>query len=269
MVRASAVGILIALFGVVGAAQKPAFDVVSIKPQRESNTVRSDATAPAIAVPPPRHQFRAGRVFNETHATVESLLMSAYDLRQYQIVGGPEWARTEYFQIDGRAGLDVAIDQLKLMVQSLLEDRFKLVVQQEPRDMNYQALVLARADGRLGPYLQRVGDACTRDTSNEAKQRLPKRPTVTGGRFLSGCGTGLSGLAGALTRELSTPVIDETRLGGAFLYDLVSGSGSQAGDPNLPLLMPALEEQLGLKLERRRGPIPVLVIKSVQRPTEN
>lgn len=273
MGRTSAVAFLIALFGAVVVAQqrKPAFDVASIKPQRESNAVRFDAgPTTAVRPPAPTHRFRPGRVFNETHATVESLIMSAYDLRQYQIVGGPDWGRAEYFQIDARAALDVSVDQLKLMVQSLLKDRFKLTVHEEQRDMNYQALVLARADGRLGPYLLRVGDFCTSDAFGDAKQRLPKRPVVSGGQFFSGCGSGLSGLARALTVQFSAPVIDETQLGGAFFYDLVSAPlGAQTTDPDLPSLMPALEEQLGLKVERRRGPIHVLVIDSVERPTGN
>src|SRR5688572_11793849 len=88
---------------------KPRFEVASAKPQREPFTFASGAGAAAT----PR--FRPGGVFNPTHATVESLVMFAYDVKQYQIDGGPDWMRRDTFQIDARAAADASADQIKLM----------------------------------------------------------------------------------------------------------------------------------------------------------
>lgn len=92
-----------------------------------------------------------GGVVNVTKITVLSAVVYAYDLKHYQVVGGPDWIRNDRFTISARAGRSVPDAQIKLMLQSLLEDRFKLVTHAEQRDMPFRALVVARADGRLGP----------------------------------------------------------------------------------------------------------------------
>ena len=116
-------------------AQQPTvkFQVASIK--RQAASLSDDFLASAA----PR--MRAGGVLTATHATVESLMMFAYDLKPFQIVEGPGWARSEYFQIEARAGSDAPRQQVREMAQSLLQDRFRLVVRRVQREMRIYELV--------------------------------------------------------------------------------------------------------------------------------
>ena len=272
MTRPMAFGFLIVLSGVVVVAQpaKPRFEVVSIKPQREPiNAATLRGAAPRVM---------PGGVFNPTRASVLSLLTFAYDLKPYQILGGPDWVRRDVFHIDARAGFDAPADQIKQMVQSLLDDRFKLITHRAQRDMPYSALVVARADGRLGPYLRELPDDCTPEAVAEARKEFPPRPRVDGPVMSIQCGTMSSLVDGinALSTAASPPMVDGTKLRGKFVIEMRASSmipspvaSVAASDPSLPSFTAALEEQLGLKLEERRGPIDVVVIESVQQPTEN
>jgi uncharacterized protein (TIGR03435 family) len=250
---------------VAAAQSKPTFEVASIKPQTEP---LSSATA-RTAGP----QVRPGGVFNSSHVTVELLLTFAYDLRSYQIIGGPDWVRQDMFQVAARAGNDAPPDQIKLMIGSLLEDRFKMVAHRERREMSVEALVLARRDGRLGPDLLRVDDC------RAAMREINKRPPVLSAQAntLSGCSAGVLGLARTLSLDLylNKPVIDATALDGSFRYIVTSRplmsepATAAATDPRYPSLPVALEEQLGIKLESRRMLFETLVIDSIERPSEN
>jgi uncharacterized protein (TIGR03435 family) len=163
--------------------------------------------------------------------------------------------------------------------------------------MNVYALVLAGPDGRLGPYLGRVEGDCDTEMANEVRKTFPPRAETGSGAMMSGSCTEISVLAGllspmagprnpinappavlqaVLSASVDRPVIDRTGLGGRFVYDMRYASASPqtavssaAADPGLPPLAVALEEQLGLRLEPVRGPVDVLVIDSVQAPTEN
>jgi uncharacterized protein (TIGR03435 family) len=203
--------------------------------------------------------------------------MFAHDLREYRIVGGPDWIWRDTFQIDARAGSDASADQVKLMVQALLEDRFKLAAHRERRQTRFQALVRARPNTPLGPSLLKMDD-CSAAVVRDLRKTNPVRyPTPVGG-IRSGCFR-LSDFADLLAVDLGTPVIDETGLTGVYYYTLraqlpdVRGFallGARVGpDSDFPPLQTALEQQLGLKLESRRGPMEVLVIDSVQQPTED
>lgn len=261
-----------ALVGVPVAAQqpKPRFEVASVKVQ----------TGPILFGPDIVPRAKPGGMFNPTHVTVETLLWFAYDLPSYRIVGGPDWIRKETFQINATAGRDVPADQIKLMVQALLEDRFALVSHVEPREMRAQMLVRARPDGSPGPGLLPI-DECSPAVVNALRQKSPEKYLSPIGNpgLISGCaGPGLTQFVDLLTMGLGTPVIDDTGLTGSFYWALRSqfravpaafAARAPAADPNLPDLATALSEQMGLRLESRRGPIDVLVIDSIQPPTEN
>jgi uncharacterized protein (TIGR03435 family) len=267
MTRAVAVSIAAVVLGASGAAQQPTprFEVASIK--------RVESPRPSLAPIPralPGGQFRADM------ATVDSLLWFAYGVRQDLVVGGPDWARRDRFEISARAETEVPADQIKLMVRSLLEDRFRLAVHVEPREMRYQALVRARPDGSPGPGLERL-DECSPAVVIELRRKFPEKyPMPTAGAISACSSKGLGDLATLLTMGLGTPVIDASGLTDSYYFTIRSQfspaaalTGRTFDDPNLPALSTALDEQLGLKLESRRGPVDVLVIDSVQEPTEN
>ena len=272
MRRTGAVFVVVAALGVVvvtAQQTKPRFEVASVKPQPEPLSFQNMATAGM--------RVRPGGVFTSSHASLMSLIWFAYDLRTFEVAGAPDWARRELFDISARAGSDVPEAQVKLMVRSLLEDRFKLVAHSEKRELPFVAIVLARPDGQLGPYIRRLEDDCTIATASEVKKQFPPRPEMKGGGTARGACQPLSSMADGLTLlpPQETVYLDKTGLSGKFVWELRAASLSLTpdpasnADPNLPPFREALADQLGLKLESRRGPIDVLVIDSVQRPTEN
>lgn len=260
----------LALCGVTVVAQdtRPSFEVASIKPRSEPLTLADMGRAG------PR--IRPGGEFTTSGITAATLIAFAYRLEGHQLLGGPNWITRDLFAITAKAGEDVSTDVVRVMLQSLLADRFRLAVRSETREMPIMRLVLSRSDGQIGPYLVRVGEECDRDRALEATKRFPNRESTApaAGSIVGRC-LELSALATLLTQTVEVPVIDRTGLGGKWVYDLryapesELANGTLTGGSNLPSMASALEEQLGLKLEPARGPVDVLVIESIQRPTEN
>jgi uncharacterized protein (TIGR03435 family) len=183
--------------------------------------------------------------------------------------------RQDTFEISAKAENDAPAAEIKLMVRSLLEERFKLVIHMERREMQVLALVRARPDGPLGSGLVRI-DACSPAIVNKLRRDSPEKYPTPGAGMLSACSSkGLGDLAALLTIGQGTPVIDATGLTDSFYYTFRSQFTPAAAltgratndDPNLPALSTALDERLGLKLQSRKGPIEVLVIDSVEQPT--
>ena len=272
-------GTLVALVVMCGASAvvaqqaKPQFEVASVR--RQSEPIKAENVASGMI---PR-ALPGGR-FSVTHVTVESLLAFAYDVRPYRIMGGPDWVRQDLFAVNAKAENDASADEIKLMLRSLLGERFNLVAHMEPREMRVQALVRTGPDAPLGPGIFRMDDECVPAVVNDLRRRFPEKyPSPMANGMMSGCSTsGVNYLADYLTMRLQVPVIDATGLEGHFYYSLTaqlppftpSGLGRPLSDSSdLPGLATALREQLGLKLESRKGPVDVLVIDAVQQPTEN
>jgi uncharacterized protein (TIGR03435 family) len=260
--------ILLSLGGAAAAQQTiPTFEVASVKPQREP--IRAENASGIV----PR-TLPGGRFFG-THATLESLLAFAYDVRPYRIVGGPDWMRQDRFAIDARAEGDPPVAQIRLMLRSLLEERFALVTHMEKREMRVQALVRARPDGSLGPNIFQMDVECTATVVNDLRRKLPDKYRSPGNGVMSGCSTtGVNFLAEYLTLMLGLPVIDATELAGPFYYSLSADLppptprlGARRSNEDLPALSTALAEQLALKMESRTGPVEVLVVDAVHQPT--
>jgi uncharacterized protein (TIGR03435 family) len=260
-----AVALALTVVALDAQTSKPTFEVASVK-KRAAPPVLSTFANPNVT---------RGATFSMPSATVASLIEFAYSVRDTRIVDAPGWIRTDLFEVQGRAATEQSTEQLRLMVQSLLEERFKLVARREAREMSHFSLLLVRSDGRLGPTLQQ------RDCRDPATR--PKRPDAPNGASqLGGCGT-ISTLAETASRWMRLPVIDRTGLEGTFDYFLFASSEDAPqvnipgapifirppADPSLPSFRDALRNQLGLKLESVRGPVDVIVIDSVQQPTEN
>jgi uncharacterized protein (TIGR03435 family) len=194
-----------------------------------------------------------------------------YNVGDFQLIGGPDWIRKDLFEIDARAGSDASTEQMRLMVQSLLEDRFMLVVRREQRVMQGSAMVVARDDGRLGPKLEACSDA--QNPSPWVPIRVPP-----GGEVRARKCAPIAEIAEIATGVLGRPVVDRTSLDGLWNYELAFAQAQPlppgrvrdlADQENVPVFATALQEQLGLKLESTRGPVDVIVIDSVRQPTEN
>jgi uncharacterized protein (TIGR03435 family) len=272
------------------AAQTPSFEVASVR----RNTSGDGFTG---------LQMQPGGRLTFTNAAVRMLITRAYNVQNFQIVGGPDWLTSERYDITAKAPEgSTSPGQSNLMLQSLLADRFKLVLHRETRQLPVYFLVKARDDGRLGPALAPAAVDCSAGRGRAGGGPPPPTAPPPGGgpapvapapggcRFmfapgrLTVAGQPIDAVANALGAQLGRPVIDKTGLAGAYDFELTftpEGRGMPVGppppgapelppiDPNAPSIFTALQEQLGLKLESGRGPVEVLVIDSAQRPVED
>lgn len=241
------------------------FEVASVKKVSES-------AQPAVGRP---QGVRAGGGFDAV-GTVVRFVMYAYDVADFEVVGGPDWLRTDRFEITARAGREASVDETRRMLRSLLEERFRLRAHTESRQMSHYVLRVAKPDGRLGPQLVRNENQCASKVAPPAG--VPSRAAT-----LTGCGP-IEYLVRTTSNMLAARVVDETGLDGSYEFSLyaaperprsINGSvvpgidPSVPSDPNLPTYSVALTEQLGLKLEVVRSPVSVVVIETVQQPSEN
>jgi len=240
---------------------RPAFEAASVK--RNTSIGRGP-----IRVQP-------GGRFVATSNPLEQLIEFAYDITPVQLMGVPDWGvRENRFDIMATAGHDAQDGEVRLMLQSLLADRFHLALRQERRQMPIHELVLARGDGRLGARLVHVS---SQDECGAAFAKLPQASDIerSGGHFY-GCGP-ISQLTRGTFGAVQTAVVDKTGLTGMWLWSMRSAltdamlamlpPSIPRPDPNLASFTTALEEQLGLKLRATRGAVDVFVIDHVEPPT--
>ena len=258
---ATIVLLLCSVMGLAAQTAKPTFDVTSVKRNVSGGVGYSLGVRP-------------GGVYVAGNVPLLMLIEFAYGLAPFRIVGGPEWLRTYRFDITGRAGRDAPPMEMRLMMRSLLEDRFNLIVRKELRSMSHFALVKARDDGRLGSNLKRCEASKPPEPAGNSSNEKPWVAAAASGR---NC-TPMLAIADLASRVLETPVIDMTGLDGGWDYSLrFSSAQSQSfgalttdeASSRLPALPTALQEQLGLKLQAIKGPVEVLVIDSAQQPTKN
>jgi uncharacterized protein (TIGR03435 family) len=261
----------------------PSFEVASVKQNTSGDSRTSMRTQP-------------GGRFVVTNVRLKALIATAFgmadspSLIDSRILGGPEWIGSEHYDINTKANIEYKPSpdgpprELLLMMRSLLEDRFKLKAHRETRELPIYELVVARADRRLGPEMRKPAADC--DAAIAAgippPRQLGEPPPcgLMGGpaRTLAG-GATMQQLAANLTGRLERRVVDKTGLTGRFAFTLAftpdrmpteaPPPGIPPIDPNGPSLFTALQEQLGLKLEPAKAPVDVLVVDSVDHPTED
>jgi uncharacterized protein (TIGR03435 family) len=274
------------------AADAPTFEVASIKPSAGGGRM-GGMNSP-------------GRV-NMMGMSVRRLITQSYEIHDSQIIGGPDWMRAQGYDITATLTGTPSPDQRRMMMKSLLRDRFKLTFHTEQRDLPIYALVVQRSDGRLGPGLKRIpDDECPAPGSRRsAGPGGPPPPAASpfDPNAVAACGSMIFGpgrlLAHGvpidmLSRSLANlpaitafnrPVANLTKLEGFYDFDFRFNNelgrggppppGSPAAAPNAiapgdePALFTALQEQLGLKLNSQRATLDVLVIDSIERPSEN
>jgi bla regulator protein blaR1 len=264
----------------IDTASSVAFEVASIKANKSGDG------RVMLAMPP------TGR-FTATNVPLRLLVQNSYGLQPFQIVGGPAWLTSDRFDIVAKAPDGFTPDQLRPMVRNLLGDRFKLKAHVETREMPTYALMLARADGKLGPKLTTAKADC--DARGRRGGGPPPAPPAPGEPiecgFIIGIGTmnagsmGMADLARSLSGFVNRIVADKTGLSGKYDFQLTYtpegrglpglpvaaplGADAPPADPNGASLFTALQEQLGLKLDSQKGMVDVLVIDSVEQPTED
>jgi uncharacterized protein (TIGR03435 family) len=264
---------------------KAAFEVASVRPNKAGDG------RVMIGLQP-------GGRYTATNVPLRMLLRQAFNVQEFQIVGGPDWMTSDRFDVVAKAPEGpFNADVMRPMLQSLLAERFKLVVHNETREMPIYALVKARNDGKLGPNLSPAAVDCAaamRGRRGGGPPPAPPAPSQPGqkvecgfmigpGRLNAG-GMPLSNLAQTLSPQVGRIVLDKTELTGNYDFELTYsleglGSAFPGGgqplvngapapvDPNMPNIFTALQEQLGLKLDSQRGPVDVIVIDSVEQPS--
>ena len=253
-------------FGLLGcltllAETPPTFEVAVIKPNRTGAMNRGFRRAGPGAL-------------NAINDSLKMLIAYAYDVRDYQIEGGPSWLDSESYDITAKseAGADDDLKtnaertaRLRLRVQALLADRFHLTLHRTTRELPMFQLVVAKSGSKLTPSTSAQSDMWTNGHHLEAHQATME----------SFCKVMLQG-------ELGKWVADKTGLTGTFDFKMDwapdvgqrRSPGEEVGVASAPgadgpSFFTALQEQLGLKLEPTRGPVEVLVIDGAERPSEN
>jgi bla regulator protein blaR1 len=271
-------------FGVLHAMQAPAelvhasggplptFEVASIKPNHDSRPGRMIGMMPTG--------------FTAKHASLKDLIGFAYGVRgDDQLIGAPGWANSEYFDIetkvseaDMEAGKKLSMeqkrDQLCLMVQSLLADRFALKTNIETRELPVYALVVAKGGIRMK---QVQPDPPPPPGTPPAPGALLPRLIKTGNQYTA-TAFPVEEFSHWLSHfdELGNHVVvNDTGLTGNYNFVLSGvGMGSIEGSHEAPdepatSIFTALQEQLGLRLESRKAPVEVLIVEHVEQPSAN
>jgi len=258
------------------------FDVASVKLNRDGGPVAGLRRLP-------------GGRFEATNIQLATLISFAYQLQSFELVGGPSWLMDDRWNIlakmagDPPAAPPGTIDANAIATQALLAERFKLVVHRETRETDVYQLVRATREGRTGKGLlpsavdclaiQRATDEASRGGPPVPNPNTPDRLTcgmrVSAGRIQFG-GRPLSILTNALTAITQRRVVDRTGLAGDWQFDISfnppappPGIDLPPPDPSTGSLFTVLQEELGLKLETARIPMPVMVIDRVERPVED
>jgi uncharacterized protein (TIGR03435 family) len=198
--------------------------------------------------------FDGGRI-KITNEPAKLLLRIAFELQNSQIAGGPAWLDNDRYDIEAKTGRREKIPQGQMapLMRSLLADRFGLKSHRETRELPVYALVAVTP--KLKP--KKEGEVAGMSTSG-GTQRTKATATATS----------MDLLASYIGNRLGRIVVDRTGLTGSYDFTL-EWAPDQAADSTLPSLTTALKEQLGLTLQAQKSPVEVLVIDSIQRPSEN
>ncbi len=265
MARASIlVGLIFLGYGAVLAQDvRPSFDVASVRPVAPPVGFFWPGSRPVCPVTgcggpgtgsPERIRF--------TYASLKNLIEVAYNVRSSHHIEAPAWMASATFDVVANIPPGATREQANLMLQNLLADRFQLKVHRSTRELPVFALVVARNGPKLKVSVDDPGAPKPRGTLRSGGRKRFEFDSWT-----------MASFARTLESDVDRPVIDMTGLEGTYdirLEFAETKSAFGSPDPQAPELFTALTEQLGLKLESRKGPVVLLVVDSASRqPTEN
>jgi uncharacterized protein (TIGR03435 family) len=258
---------------------RPQFEVASIKPSF------SEAIMNLRALP--------SRLTAD--ASLQVLMQYAYAVQPFQVEGGPSWLTSERYQIDATADATASRDRMFLMLQSLLEDRFRLKTHRDVKELSVFTLVADKSNLKLPPPREGMCVDSVADAAAEwagvgrmpapgelqpAKGRCGSAVLVLGpgGAQMHGGKIAMPELVRMLSMLLGRSVIDRT--GFTELFDLQLVFVPDDTTPAMPPPPPdagisgvsvaqALQQQLGLRLESTKGPVQVIVVDQAERPSAN
>jgi uncharacterized protein (TIGR03435 family) len=239
------------LFGAAAWGQHPEFEVASLKPVVLDG---NDTYTANLGT------YRNG-VVTLTNTTLAECIRFAYDITTDDLLTGPDWIKNKGVRYDilAKTVPETARSQALLMLQTLLEERFKLELRREPKVLSYYALTAPNGVGKM---------------------QSAQDPPPVGGNSL-GLGRihhksiSMLLLATLISRFTRTPVLDQTGISGLFDVTLEwardngmppsAGPGTTAAEPDGPSISEAVQKQLGLKLEKRKGPVDVMVVEHAEK----
>jgi uncharacterized protein (TIGR03435 family) len=253
----------------------PAFEVISIKPRTGDTPTGKIPNAPDRFVRP--------------NVTVAQLMEYAFEVRDFQILGGAGWVRSDRFEVSAKAESAVPDAQMRLMVRRLLAERFGLDVHRETREMDTYALVTSRRDGQLGEKMKSSSRDCAPiiDAGNPRPRQGDDPPPcawfvalINGFARLRLTGIRVQRFASVLEPMATRKIVDRTGLTGTYdieldflpnpgMMGLPIPNATALQQSDIPPLATAVQDQLGLKLESERAPVEIVVIDSVRQPTGN
>lgn len=241
----------------------PSFEVASIRENRSGESIML-------------FQPRRGGRFTATNCSLNLLISYAYDIMQSQISGAPAWVNSDRYDVAAKAESDMPVDGIRAMLRRLLEERFQLKSHWEERDGALYDLVVSKPGKLTETSGDCLGILVDRASATNAPPddapcgSLRNTPGHTKGYRLTS-----EQLAGSLSFFLQRPVVDKTGLTGKYDIELEwtpeqtlmrTPDPATAGPPSIFI---SLREQLGLKLQSAKGPVRVLAVDHVAKPSEN
>lgn len=279
-----------------------AFDAASVKPAAQCVQIFHPAPGHALGIALGSSFHPGGRYTG--CASLKTFIMDAYQTEYALIAGGPEWVEKAQFQIDANAGRDADRDQMRTMLQSLLEERFGLIIHRQTKDEEAYALLVAEGGHKLQEAKDENGNPIVSMPSFEEKRKRleaamrgkdPLQAAQKIGDWMSGGGgymelssspASMTSFAGMLRSHVGRSVIDKTGVAGLFdirlrfadaraRFQMSMGPGGTSAaalapsSPSGPTIFEALQQQLGLKLEPAKVPLEYICIDSAEKPSEN
>jgi uncharacterized protein (TIGR03435 family) len=229
-----------------------------------------------------------------TNISLRMLIRDAYGIEDHQLAGAPGWLDSDRYDIEAKMEPSV-VDQLRKlgpdaaraarqsMLQALLEDRLKLKAHRETKELPVYTLVVAKN----GPKLQEAKPGDTYPNGLKGPNGVGKAGMMRMGRGdLTAQGLSMASVVRLLSQQLGRSVLDKTGLTSTYDFTLhwtpddsqvafkdfpggAQSDGSGPSDTSRPSLFTAIQEQLGLKLESQKGPVEIIVIDHVEKPSAN
>jgi uncharacterized protein (TIGR03435 family) len=257
------------LLAPLGAQAPPEFEVASLKPNTSG--------FPGFSIIP-----MPGGKLNANNISLKRLIAVAYSVTDFQIFGNVPWLESARYDMEARAPGPAGLPQLRLMLRTLLADRFQLKFHRESREMRIYTLSQTKA-GSTGPGLVEAPEGeCSAESTQQPALRngTPCGVVNMGPGRINGQRGRISQLCDRLSALLSVTVVDKTDLTGYYniamtwtpdaeTERLLTGEHPPASDVPGPSVFTAIQEQLGLKLVAGKGPVETIVIDSVEKATAN
>jgi uncharacterized protein (TIGR03435 family) len=225
----------------LGAIIPMAFEAASIKPAARPNSGDTN------------YHIATGSLTLENYS-LRNCIVFAYGVNRDQVAGVPKWGDSDLYDIRAKAAGPAEGPELRLMLQTLLAERFKLAVHRETRTVQGYALVAARNGLKIKPV------------DGGGRPSMQSR-----GGVVTAKATPLAALARSLSFALRTPVVDATEATGVFDFKLewtpddISSAAPESPEIG-PSLFTALQEQLGLRLEPRKLPLEIVAVDHAEKP---